>query len=188
MIFNIICVVTLLLLLVLYSRQIKTLGVKKLVLVAVLCAFAAAGGAAMTALPGIQPTSFIIILCGSLCGGGAGVLCGLVSALLFDVLSTFSIYTLARMLLWGLMGAAAALLPKKPVILAVYGLLWGFVFGWILNSVYIFYGLVPFTWAGFIASCVSSFYFDLSHGLCNAVLLLFLSGSLKKLYGKYYES
>lgn len=169
-------------LLIIYSKQIHGIGVRGLAAVAVMCALAAAGGAALRNIPGVQPVSFIIIICGVLFGPGAGLCCGLVSSLLFDLLTTISLYTMWRLACWGVMGVLAAYLPvKKPLVLAAYGFVWGFVFGWIMNAVYYIYGIVPFTWPLFGAVCLSSVLFDLSHAVTNAVLLLFFSKSVIKI-------
>jgi energy-coupling factor transport system substrate-specific component len=171
-----IILILILFILIIYSKQIKNLGIKKLATIAILCALAAAGGAALRSIPGVQPTSFIIISCGALFGGGAGFLCGVVAALLFDLLSVFSVFTLWRILLWGIMGLVAAYIPsKKPLFLAIYGFVWGYVFGWVLNSVYFIKGFMPFSVEAFIFSCVTSFWFDFLHGITNAVLLLVFS-------------
>ena len=160
---------------VVYGRNIRRVGTRGMVLIGVFCALAGALGAAMRAIPGVQPTCFLVMMAGVLLGPGAGLAAGAVSALLFDFLSVVSIYTPWRMMLWGLMGLGAAYLPRKLWLLAVYGFVWGFVFGWVSNLVYFVDGFLPFTWAAVIASCAASFWFEVSHALCNACLLLFLS-------------
>ena len=162
-----------------YSRQIRQLRARELAAIGILVALAAGGGAALRMIPGVQPTSSIIILTGAALGGGAGLCCGVVASLLFDLLSVFSIYTLWRTLLWGLMGLIAAYLPRKNrAAFAAYGFCWGFVFGWILNAVWLIKGFVPLSWGTFLASCAASFWFDLSHALCNAVLLFALAPAI----------
>ena len=176
MLAEIILFTLILFILIIFSKQIKNLGIRKLSTIAILAALAAVGGAALRNIPGVQPTSFIIISSGALFGGGAGFLCGVVAALLFDLLSVFSVYTLWRILLWGIMGMFAAFIPtKKPLFLALYGFVWGYIFGWVLNSVYFIKGFMPFSWEVYLLSCVSSFWFDFMHGITNAILLLVFS-------------
>ena len=93
---------------VVYGRNIRRVGTRGMVLIGVFCALAGALGAAMRAIPGVQPTSFLVMMAGVLLGPGAGLAAGAVSALLFDFLSVVSIYTPWRMMLWGLMGLGAA--------------------------------------------------------------------------------
>ena len=172
---EVLLLLALVVLFVIYGGSVRRVGTRGVVLIGVFCALAGALGAAMRSIPGVQPTSFLVIMAGVLLGPGAGLAAGAVSALLFDFLSVVSIYTPWRMMLWGLMGLGAAYLPRKLWLLAAYGFVWGFVFGWISNLVYFVDGFLPFTWAAIIASCAASFWFEVSHALCNACLLLFLS-------------
>lgn len=167
-----------------YGKSIRRVGTKGMVFVGVLCALAGALGAAMRTIPGIQPTSFLVIMAGVLLGPGAGLAAGALSALLFDILSVITIYTPWRMLLWGLMGLGGAYIKPKPWFLSPYGFVWGFMFGWVLNSVFILAGILPLTWKVFFVSCVSSFWFDFSHAACNAVLLAAFPGFIVKLARK----
>jgi energy-coupling factor transport system substrate-specific component len=167
-----------------FGKNIRKIGTKGTVLIGVFCALAGALGAAMRSLPGIQPTSFLVIMTGVLLGPGAGLAAGVISALLFDILSVITIYTPWRMLLWGLMGLGGAYIKPKPYLLAPYGFIWGYIFGWVSNSVFIFAGVLPMTWKVFFISCVSSFWFDFSHAMCNAVLLAAFPGFLISLARK----
>lgn len=96
---------------------------------------------------------------------------------------------------WGMIGFIAGLLRntffmKKLWGRLLYGLIVGFLFGWIMN----FWGLLGFireaTWETVIAYYVASFYFDLSHAISNVIFLLLFSTSwitiltrFKKKYG-----
>ncbi len=184
--------------LIVFGKSLKGIQTRGIVLTSILCAVAGASGAALRSVPGVQLTSFIIIMIGVTLGPGAGIAAGATSALLFDILSVMTIYTPWRMFLWAHMGLGAALITMvrtkgkatsadsqvaasnsksklKLWTLTFYGFIWGFVFGWTLNLVYIFAGLLPFTLEVFIISCVASFWFDLSHAVCNAVLILLFS-------------
>lgn len=177
-------------LLVVFNRSIRRMGTRRLITCSILCAVAGAAGAQMRSIPGVQPTSFIVIFCGMAFGPGPALCCGIVSALVFDLMSFITQYTVWRMILWGLMGLLAGFMPRlqKPAaqwsLLAVYGFIWGFLFGWVSNSVVYFNGTVPFAIETFIASCVFSAPFELSHALTNAVLLSTLGYPLMKLLSK----
>ena len=180
--FIILCLLSVLF--IVFGRSLRKAGTRGMALIGIFCSLAGALGAAMRSLPGIQPTSFLVIMAGLLLGPGAGLAAGVISALLFDVLSVISIFTPWRMLFWGLMGLGGAYLRPKEYILAPYGFIWGFVFGWVMNSVYFFAGLVPASWGAFIISCVYSFGYDLSHAICNAALLVLFTGITVKLAEK----
>lgn len=66
--------------------------------------------------------------------------------------------------------------------LCVFGLLSGFGYGYVMNLYYIIGYISPITWQTVAAAYVSSFFFDLSHGVCT-FLVLFAVGTpwIKKL-------
>jgi len=182
---GIICVI-LVLLVSWKSREFLKLGVRGLCTVAILVSLASCGRALFVSIPSVQPASFIVILCGAVFGGGAGLFCGILVAVVSSLLMGFGPWTIWQALMWGLMGLLAPIPMKKALwVQVVYGFVWGFVFGWIMNMWWLFAGIIPLTWASVIAGCVSSFTFDLAHAATNAGLILALSGwvvkTLKKL-------
>ncbi len=66
-----------------------------------------------------------------------------------------------------------------PMRLCVYGLLSGFGYGWVMNLYYLGY-IDPLTWHSFFAAYISSFTFDLSHGVCTFLVLWALAGPWTK--------
>lgn len=58
-----------------------------------------------------------------------------------------------------------------PMGLCLWGLATGFLYGWIMNLFFIFGYIDPITWQTVTAAYVSSFFFDLSHGLCTFLVL-----------------
>lgn len=59
--------------------------------------------------------------------------------------------------------------------LCLWGLATGFVYGWIMNVQFIFGYVNPITWQTVAAAYVSSFFFDLSHGVCTFLVLWVLA-------------
>lgn len=55
--------------------------------------------------------------------------------------------------------------------LCMFGLLSGFGYGWVMNLYYIIGYINPITWQSVAAAYVSSFFFDLSHGVCTFIVL-----------------
>ena len=97
------------------------------------------------------------------------------------------------MFCWGCIGFVAGLLVKagifgpigkeqpqkngkrrKPIRLCIYGLASGFAYGWVMNLFYIIGYVRPLTWQTVAAAYVSSFFFDLSHGICTMLVLYFV--------------
>lgn len=60
---------------------------------------------------------------------------------------------------------------RAPMSLCLWGLVTGFVYGWIMNVQFIFGYVDPITWQTVAAAYVSSFFFDLSHGVCTFLVL-----------------
>jgi len=155
------------------AGSLRALGVRGLAVSALLAALASVGRLAFAAMPSVQPASFIIMLCGMALGGGAGLYCGMVTAVLSSFLTSMGPWTLWQALLWGLMGLCSFWMKSRPSwLVALYGLAWGLVFGWTMNLWYYTLGLAPFAWEAYWAACAASFPMDAAHGATNALLLL----------------
>lgn len=59
--------------------------------------------------------------------------------------------------------------------LCLAGLAAGFAYGWFMNLYYLFGYINPVTWQTLAAVYVSSFFFDLSHGVCTFLVLWVLA-------------
>jgi len=176
------------LLLAVFSPGIAKLGLRGLAVIAMLVALASAGRAIFAPIPSVQPASFIIIFCGMSLGPGAGLVCGVLTAVLSSALTSFGPFTLWQALLWGVMGLLSVCLKRSPFwVRALYGFAWGFVFGWIMNLWWYSFGIIPLTWETFFLACTMSFYFDLMHALTNAVLLALLSHGSMKVLGRFMK-
>ena len=66
---------------------------------------------------------------------------------------------------------ARSLTDHAPMRLCIYGLLSGFIYGWIMNLYFIVGYINPINWPAIGAAYVSSFFFDLSHGVCTFLVL-----------------
>ncbi len=169
------------------SREFAKLGVRGITAVAILTAMSAIGRALFSSIPSVQPSSFIIMVCGATLGGGAGLYCGMLTALLSNlILGSLGPYTLWQMALWGVMG----LLAVKPmnmgvVVRVLYGFVWGFIFGWVMNLWYPLAGFIPLNLTSFLLACGSSFTFDLAHALCNAGLCLVFGSMSMRIIRRY---
>jgi energy-coupling factor transport system substrate-specific component len=58
----------------------------------------------------------------------------------------------------------------------LFGFLWGFLFGWIMNLWYLISMPEALSWGLVAAAYASSFYFDLAHALSNVFFLAVLAG------------
>ena len=162
---------------------------EKIVLIALLSSLAAAGRVLFTAIPNVQPVSFLVIITGIVFGGEIGFITGAVSALTSNLIMGQGPWTLWQMFAWGLMGLVSALLSnrlnKNKWLLAGYSFVWGFLFDYIMNIwVLITNNFSQVNWSALIVALSSSFYFDLLHAVGNAVLALLLGSRFIKILGR----
>ncbi|AET66191.1 putative membrane protein [Desulfosporosinus orientis DSM 765] len=160
---------------------------RELVAIAVMAGLAALGRVAFAPIPNFKPITAIIIIAGVAFGPEAGFLTGAVAAATSNLFFGQGPWTPWQMFCWGMIGFGAGLLRNSGLLkgkysLAAYGLLSGFVFGWIMNLWYIIGFINPITWQAITAAYISSFWFDLTHALSTLVFVLVLAGPwLKKL-------
>ncbi len=152
---------------------------KEIVQMALLIGLASAGRVVLdytVHIHALKPTSFIIMVSGIVFGGWAGFIVGSLTGLVSNIFISIGPYTPWQMALWGLMGLSASLVKgKNRVVQAMFGFVWGFLFGWVMNLQAFTMGIMPFSWSSYIIYCMSSFYFDLTHALINATLFLAFS-------------
>lgn len=150
---------------------------RDLVPVAVLAAVAALGRVLFAALPNIKPSSAIIIVAGLAFGPQAGFMTGAVSALASNFFFGQGPWTPWQMFAWGLMGFCSGLLSKSRLresrlFLCIYGFLFSFLFGWIMDLYQVIMYVNPITPAGILVTFAASLYFDLIHAVSTVIFLL----------------
>ncbi|WP_376774358.1 ECF transporter S component [Paenibacillus eucommiae] len=163
---------------------------RELVLIASLAALAAASRVPFASLPSVQPTSFVIIVSAIVFGSEAGFLIGATAALVSNMFFGQGPWTPWQMFGWGMMGFTAGLLQRTFVMQrkwgrVVFGIVWGFIFGWIMNLTYVLGYLSEISWTTILATYAASFYFDLAHALCNAVFLLLFGAAWIRILRRY---
>ena len=161
----------------LYQYETRQISSKEVSLIAMMSGLSAVARVPFAAVPSIQPCTFLILYTGYVFGPVAGFMVGAITALVSNLLLGQGPWTVFQMLAWGLVGITAAVLPKlkvKKLGILVFGVVWGFVFGWIMNLWYWLAFMYPHTWTTFVFAMGSSLWFDLLHALGNAVFILLL--------------
>jgi energy-coupling factor transport system substrate-specific component len=158
---------------------------RELVLLAVLAAIAAVGRIPFASIPSVQPTTFVIMLSGFVFGAESGLVIGTVAALASNMILGQGPWTPWQMLAWGLVGLTAGLLRNTGLMKSVwgkvlFGMAWGFLYGWITNI----WGLLSLTQSGTSINIetvwlyfAGSALFDSMHSMSNVFFLL-LFGNL----------
>jgi energy-coupling factor transport system substrate-specific component len=168
----------------------KSLQAREIVLVACLAAIAAIGRVPFAFLPGVQPTSFVVIVAAIVFGGETGFMVGALAALVSNLFLGQGPWTPWQMFSWGMIGLTAGWLQqvglfKHRLALLGFGLIWGFLFGWIMD-IWVLAGMAEtLTWYSALAIFAASFYFDLSHAICNVVFLLLLGSGWIRILQRY---
>ena len=144
-------------------------------IIAMLSATSIALRVAFAALPQVQPSTFIILAAGFVYGSRAGFMVGALTPLVSNFFLGHGLWTPFQMFAWGAAGASAGLVARAwpdigRVGLAVLGIVWGFLFGWITNLSQLFF--VPLTWQSVITIYALSFWFELVHAVANAVIAM----------------
>lgn len=157
---------------------------RELVVIAVMCALAVAGRAAIP-IPNFKAIFAIIMLTGIAFGPEAGFMVGAISAFASDFFYQLGAYTPWQMMAYGAGGMlsgfffAKGRLPQKPWIMAVFGffavILW---VGPLLDCSHIFLMLSQINWDGVLATFISGFYVNITQAICTVLVMLFLGRPL----------
>jgi energy-coupling factor transport system substrate-specific component len=149
-------------------------GGREVALVATLGAAAAAGRVLFAAIPSAQPVTTICACAGISLGPRAGAAVGATAALVSNAFLGQGPWTPWQMLSWGLAGASAGFLRpflRHRLLLVSFGVLWGFLFGAIMDLYQLASFGPVFTWQAFVATHARGIPFDITHAVTNAVLL-----------------
>lgn len=160
-----------------WSFERRHASTKVITLIATMAALAGVGRVPFAMVPGLQPTTFLVMITGYVFGGRAGFMVGALAALVSNFFLGQGPWTPWQMFTWGLSGFTAALFAGKDkrfkrrsfIILAAF---WGYFFGWIMNVWHWVGFIYPLTWETFLATYLASFPFDTLHAVGNATFSL----------------
>jgi energy-coupling factor transport system substrate-specific component len=169
-----IVVIALIILALFFQFESAALSSKEIALVAMLGTISAVARVPFAAVPSVQPCTFFIICAGYVFGPIAGFMVGAETALVSNLFLGQGPWTLYQMFAWGLAGMSAAFLKRfKPgrIGLILFGIIWGYFFGWIMNSWYWVSFIYPLTLKTFLFYQVTSVWFDTLHAASNVFFL-----------------
>ena len=147
---------------------------KEIALIAMLGTVSAVMRIPFAAVPSVQPCTYLIICTGYVFGPVAGFTVGAITALVSNFFLGQGPWTLYQMIAWGLAGVSAGYLRRFPVnrgLLIAFGLLWGYLFGWITNIWFWVTFIYPLNLNTFILTQGSTIWFDTLHAIANALFL-----------------
>lgn len=160
--------------------ETRKVEARELVILAVLASIAAVGRIPFASIPSVQPTTFVIMIAGFVFGAESGFIIGAVAALASNMVLGQGPWTPWQMVAWGLVGLTAGMLRNTRLMKwnsgrIVFGAVWGYLFGWIMN-VWGFLALTqtgnPPTLASVFLYFAASASFDSMHAASNVFFLL----------------
>ena len=164
------------------------IGAKEVSLIAVLSSVASVSRIPFAGFLSFQPCSFIIMCTGYVFGPVAGFMTGATTALVSNIFIGQGPWTPFQMLCWGLMGASSSLLGRHKVGmtgLMVWGIAWGFLYGWMMNLWYWVVFIFPLSLDTWIATMIMSFAYDLSHSIANVTFLALFGTQMLTVLTRY---
>jgi energy-coupling factor transport system substrate-specific component len=168
----------------------EKLDSRSIVMAALIIAIASAARLPFAAIPSLQPVSAIVILTGYTFGADMGFLCGAMTAIVSNMILGQGPWTPWQMLGWGSMGYFAALFTKvnnAKIPLAIYGLVWGILYGWLMDMWFLVGFIRPLILETIFASFAASLYFDILHAITNFLLIYLFYNSFKRKFGRIKE-
>lgn len=152
----------------------SAIGSKEIAIVGILSTVSAVLRIPFAALPSVQPCTYLIICSGYVFGPLAGFMVGAITALVSNLFLGQGPWTIYQMLAWGMAGVSASYLkrlnPDRKRLIA-FGILWGYLFGLIVNLWFWMSFIYPLTPRTFILSLLNSLWFDTAHAAANAIFL-----------------
>lgn len=147
-----------------------------------MAAIASVGRFIFAPIPHFKPVSAIVIITAMVFGPEAGFLTGALAALVSNLFFGQGPWTPWQMFAWGLIGFIAGLLNKHGLLKRkwqqlIYGLLTGFLYGWILNIWSASMLMQELTLKSFLYLYATSFGLDLLHGVATVIFLFMLADS-----------
>ncbi|WP_058485476.1 ECF transporter S component [Defluviitalea phaphyphila] len=160
------------------SYERRKISIKEISLLATLSGLAGVSRVPFSAIPNVQPTTFLVIISGYVLGPFYGFMVGFIATLVSNGFLGHGPWTPWQMLSWGLAGLSAGILNKffknpSRIFLSIFAFLWGFLFDYIMNLWHFITFVYPHTLKSFILVYSTSFYFDLMHALGNFGFMYF---------------
>ena len=153
----------------------SAIGSKEIAIIGILSTVSAVLRIPFAAIPSVQPCTYLIICSGYVFGPLAGFMVGAITALISNFFLGQGPWTIYQMFAWGMAGVSAGYLLKRlnpdRKRLAAFGILWGYLFGLIVNTWFWTAFIYPLTPRTFIISQLNSLWFDTAHAAANAIFL-----------------
>ena len=162
-----------------YRLEETSLSTKELSFIAIYSTFAAVSRIPFISLPGIQPSSYLILIVGYVFGPLIGCMIGANVAIISNLILGQGAWTVYQIIAWGFIGVVGGLLNRSKGktpnrwVLSIIGFILGFIFGWIMNLWTWMMSTPSLSFNSFLIVSMKSFPFDLAHAIGNFLFLFF---------------
>ena len=157
-----------------FEFESAAISSKEIALVAMLGTISAVSRVPFAVIPNVQPCTYLIICSGYVFGPVAGFMVGAVTALISNFFLGQGPWTPYQMFAWGLVGISAAYIRRfnlGRIWLIIFGAIWGYLYGWIVNVWFWVSFIYPLTLKTFVVYQLNSIWFDTFHAIGNVIFL-----------------
>ena len=163
----------------------RKMNVRKIALIAVMTAMSVAGRFVFAALPGFKPVTAVVVLCGMYLGADAGFICGALSALISNCYFGQGPWTPFQMFSWGILGFIAGIIARQlrenKVVLAIYGIVSGVLFSFIMDVWTVLSKEGNFNLSRYLAAVAAAAQFTVIYAVSNVIFLLLFAKPIGKM-------
>ena len=156
----------------------RTVGTRRMIIIAVMTALSVAGRFVFAVIPGFKPITAIVIITAIWLGGESGFLVGSLSAVISNFYFGQGPWTPFQMLSWGLIGLLAGYLhkplKKSKVALSVYGVFAALAYSMLMDVWSVLWYNSGFSWSLYLAAMATAIPYTLSYAVSNVIFLLFM--------------
>ncbi len=156
----------------------RTVGTRRMIIVAVMTALSVLGRFVFSVIPAFKPITAIVIITAIWIGSEAGFLVGSLSAVISNFFFGQGPWTPFQMLSWGLIGLLAGLmsggLKKSKVLLALYGIFAGVLYTLTMDLWTVLFAQGGFSASMYLAAFVTALPYTACYAVSNVIFLLLL--------------
>lgn len=156
----------------------RTIGTRRLIVIAVMTALSVVGRFLFAPIPGFKPITAMVVITAVYLGGESGFLVGALSAVISNFYFGQGPWTPFQMFAWGMIGLIAGLiqtpLKKSRLALSIYGIFAGLAYSCVMDIWTVLWYDNAFHWELYSAALVTALPFMASYAVSNVVFLLLL--------------
>ena len=156
----------------------RTVGTRRIIVIAVMTALSVVGRFLFAPIPGFKPITAIVVITAVYLGGESGFLVGALSAVISNFYFGQGPWTPFQMFAWGMIGLLAGLLQtplkKSRFALALYGVFAGVAYSCLMDVWTVLWYDNAFHWELYVGALATALPFMASYAVSNVLFLLLL--------------